>query len=85
MHFATTFLLYLTHLQRATVVGLVISGFGLSAFLFSTIAHVIFPGDTSEFLLVLAVGTEAGKISLHGLAVGPGTVDLPWSMTLRPE
>ncbi|GJE99445.1 MFS general substrate transporter [Phanerochaete sordida] len=43
---------------RATVVGLVISGFGLSAFLFSTIAHVIFPGNTSEFLLVLAIGTS---------------------------
>ncbi|KAI0337334.1 MFS general substrate transporter [Trametopsis cervina] len=44
--------------SRATVTGLVISGFGLSAFLFSTIAHVIFPGNTSEFLLVLAIGTS---------------------------
>lgn len=33
------------------------SGFGLSAFLFSTIAHIIFPGNTSDFLLTLAVGT----------------------------
>lgn len=47
---------------RATVVGLVISGFGLSAFLFSTIAHVIFPGNTSEFLLVLAIGTSLPMI-----------------------
>ncbi|EKM58967.1 uncharacterized protein PHACADRAFT_249103 [Phanerochaete carnosa HHB-10118-sp] len=47
---------------RATVVGLVISGFGLSAFLFSTIAHVIYPGDTSEFLLVLAIGTSLPMI-----------------------
>lgn len=38
--------------------GLVISGFGLSAFLFSTIAHIIFPGNTSDFLLVLAIGTS---------------------------
>jgi len=37
--------------------GVVISGFGLSAFLFSTIAHVAFPGNTSDFLLILAVGT----------------------------
>ncbi|KAH8104557.1 MFS general substrate transporter [Cristinia sonorae] len=43
---------------RATTTGLVISGFGLSAFVFSTIAHSIFPGDTSEFLLVLAIGTS---------------------------
>lgn len=44
-------------LQRATVTGLVFSGFGLSAFIFSAIAHAAFPGDTSSFLLVLAVGT----------------------------
>lgn len=44
--------------QRATATGLVISGFGLSAFLFSTLAHVLFPGDTSEFLLLLALGTS---------------------------
>lgn len=37
---------------------MVISGFGLSAFLFSTIAHVVFPGDTSSFLLILAIGTS---------------------------
>ncbi|KAI0092889.1 major facilitator superfamily domain-containing protein [Irpex rosettiformis] len=43
---------------RATVTGLVISGFGLSAFLFSSIAHVIFPGNTSDFLLLLAIGTS---------------------------
>ena len=35
--------------------------------------------------LVLAVGTEAGKISLYGIAVGSGSVDVPWSTTLRPE
>ncbi|TFY63639.1 hypothetical protein EVJ58_g3140 [Rhodofomes roseus] len=43
--------------MRATMNGVVISGFGLSAFLFSTIAHVAFPGNTSDFLLILAVGT----------------------------
>ncbi|KAI0688651.1 MFS general substrate transporter [Cytidiella melzeri] len=43
---------------RATVTGLVISGFGLSAFLFSTIAHFMFPGNTSDFLLLLAIGTS---------------------------
>ncbi|KAG8992142.1 hypothetical protein FRB94_011943 [Tulasnella sp. JGI-2019a] len=44
--------------SRATVTGLVASGFGLSAFLFSTIAHIAFPGNTSDFLLLLAFGTS---------------------------
>ena len=39
--------------------GIVISGFGLSAFLFSTIARTFFPGNTSGFLLTLALGTPA--------------------------
>ncbi|KAK7689991.1 hypothetical protein QCA50_006633 [Cerrena zonata] len=43
---------------RATTTGLVLSGFGLSAFLFSTLAHIFYPGDTSEFLLLLAIGTS---------------------------
>ncbi|KZV69069.1 MFS general substrate transporter [Peniophora sp. CONT] len=43
--------------SRAVVVGIVMSGFGLSAFLFSTISHILFPGNTSDFLLVLALGT----------------------------
>ncbi|KAJ7775723.1 major facilitator superfamily domain-containing protein [Mycena maculata] len=42
---------------RATTTGLVLSGFGLSAFFFSTLAHMLFPGDTSSFLLLLAGGT----------------------------
>ncbi|KAH7916644.1 major facilitator superfamily domain-containing protein [Hygrophoropsis aurantiaca] len=42
---------------RATTTGLVLSGFGLSAFYFSAIAHTAFPGDTSAFLLVLSLGT----------------------------
>jgi hypothetical protein len=45
-------------LQRGTTTALVISGFGLSAFLFSTIAHIAFSGDTSSFLLLLALGTS---------------------------
>lgn len=43
--------------QRATTTGLVLSGFGLSAFWFSLLAHTLFPGDTSAFLLILALGT----------------------------
>ncbi|KAJ7125293.1 major facilitator superfamily domain-containing protein [Mycena epipterygia] len=42
---------------RATTTGIVLSGFGLSAFFFSTLAHILFPGDTSSFLLLLSCGT----------------------------
>ncbi|KAI0368451.1 MFS general substrate transporter [Pilatotrama ljubarskyi] len=42
---------------RATANGIVISGFGLSAFLFSTIARTFFPGNTASLLLTLAIGT----------------------------
>ncbi|KZP11884.1 MFS general substrate transporter [Athelia psychrophila] len=43
---------------RATTTGIVISGFGLSAFFFSTISRTIYHGDTSSFLLLLALGTS---------------------------
>lgn len=41
---------------RASATGLVLAGFGLSAFLFSTISHSLFPTSTSDFLLLLAGG-----------------------------
>lgn len=37
---------------------MVASGFGLSAFFFSTFAHTLFPGHTSALLLVLALGAS---------------------------
>jgi hypothetical protein len=43
--------------QRGTITGLVLSGFGLSAFFFATVASIAFPGDTSSLLLVLGLGT----------------------------
>ncbi|KAL4067163.1 major facilitator superfamily domain-containing protein [Scleroderma yunnanense] len=43
---------------RATTTGLVLSGYGLSAFVFSVIAHTFFPGDTSALLRLLAFGTS---------------------------
>ncbi len=43
--------------QRATATGLTIAGFGLSAFLFSTLSRSFFPGDISSFLLLLSIGT----------------------------
>ena len=47
-----------TPCQRASTTGLVISGYGLSAFLFSTISHIFFAGSASSFLLVLALGSS---------------------------
>lgn len=47
----------LTVVQRATTTSTVAAGYGLSAFFFSTLAHTIFPGKTSGFLLVLSIGT----------------------------
>ncbi|KAI5992652.1 hypothetical protein EDC04DRAFT_1295271 [Pisolithus marmoratus] len=43
---------------RATTTALVLSGFGLSAFWFSTIAQIFFPGDTSALLLLLSLATS---------------------------
>lgn len=42
--------------------GLVISGFGLSAFFFSALAHLFFPGDVGSLLLLLALGTSLPMI-----------------------
>ena len=42
---------------RATASGLVLAGFGLSAFAFSTLGHVIFGGDAGGLLMLLSFGT----------------------------
>ncbi|CAK5268448.1 unnamed protein product [Mycena citricolor] len=47
---------------RATTTGIVLSGFGLSAFFFSTLAHALFPGDTSNFILLLSCGTAVTTV-----------------------
>jgi hypothetical protein len=47
------------------VTGLVISGFGLSAFFFSAIAHLFFPGDVAGLLLLLALGTSLPMIGAY--------------------
>ncbi|KAF9442283.1 MFS general substrate transporter [Macrolepiota fuliginosa MF-IS2] len=47
---------------RATATGFVIGGFGLSAFIFSTVAHVMYAGNTSAFLQLLAIGTALPMI-----------------------
>ncbi|KAJ7600744.1 major facilitator superfamily domain-containing protein [Mycena floridula] len=67
---------------RATTTGLVLSGFGLSAFFFSTIAHTAFPGNTSSFLAVLALGTACPMI-LGLLLVRP--IPLPASELMHSQ
>ncbi|PPQ80753.1 hypothetical protein CVT26_006964 [Gymnopilus dilepis] len=47
---------------RGSTTGIVISGFGLSAFFFSSLSHLFFAGDTSAFLLVLSLGTAIPMI-----------------------
>ena len=52
---------------RATATSLVSAGFGLSAFLFSTISRTLFakipsPGNTSHFLTLLALGTALPQL-----------------------
>ncbi|CAE7230296.1 unnamed protein product [Rhizoctonia solani] len=47
---------------RATITGMVASGFGLSAFFFSTASHVLFPGDTAALLLILALGSSLAML-----------------------
>ncbi|KIR52421.1 hypothetical protein I315_05022 [Cryptococcus gattii Ru294] len=42
---------------RASATGAVLAGFGLSAFLFSALGHLFWPGDSGGLLALLAVGT----------------------------
>ena len=52
------FILFITPWQRASTTGLVISGYGLSAFLFSTISHLFVAGSASPLLLILSLGSS---------------------------
>ncbi|KAF4566261.1 hypothetical protein EYR36_011677 [Pleurotus pulmonarius] len=63
---------------RATTTGIVLSGFGLSAFFFSTIASLFSPGDTSSLLFLLTVGTAFPMI-FGFFFVHP----IPWKLNHR--
>ncbi|KAI9760387.1 MAG: hypothetical protein M4579_001683 [Chaenotheca gracillima] len=43
--------------HRGTATAFPLSAFGLSAFFFSSLSSLVFPNDTSDFLLVLSIGT----------------------------
>lgn len=70
------------------------AAFGLSAFFFSTLAHTVFPGNTSGFLLVMAVGTSVPmliglatvKIVPHAEGIAVPSVSQPrHSVEIVPE
>lgn len=43
--------------HRGTATAFPLAGFGLSAFFFSMVSQFVFPGDTGDFLMLLASGT----------------------------
>lgn len=43
--------------QRGTATAIVLAGFGLSAFMYSALSHEFFPGNTADYLLLLAFGS----------------------------
>ena len=54
---------------------------GLSAFLFSTMSHAFFAGDTSSFLLLLAIGTALpmilGFLLVRPIPLPPNEEEIP--------
>ncbi|KAK7438917.1 hypothetical protein VKT23_017844 [Stygiomarasmius scandens] len=62
--------------MRGSTVGLVVSGFGLSAFVFSFIARQAFPGETSLLLFTLSLGTALPML-LGFLVVRPIPLPAP--------
>ncbi|ODN74856.1 hypothetical protein L202_07161 [Cryptococcus amylolentus CBS 6039] len=55
---------------RASATGAVLAGFGLSAFLFSFLGHLVWPGDSGGLLGLLAVGTSVPML-IGGLFIRP--------------
>lgn len=51
--------------QRGTATAVVLSGFGLSAFMWAQLSHSLFPGQTGAYLSLLALGSST--IFLLGL------------------
>lgn len=45
--------------RRGSATALVLSGFGLSAFFYSSLSHSLFPGNTQDYLRLLSIGSAA--------------------------
>ena len=60
--FCKNYFLLISPWKRASTTGLVMSGYGLSAFFFSTISHIFFVGSASPLLLLLSLGSSIPMI-----------------------
>lgn len=71
--------------RRGLCTALVLSGFGLSAFFYSLLSHSLFPGQTGDYLLLLAFGSSISY--LVGLVfiriLPPDTISSPSSSRIR--
>lgn len=64
--------------RRGLCTALVLSGFGLSAFFYSTLSHTLFPGKTGDYLLLLAFGSSFSfLIGLTFIKILPPDLDDP--------
>ena len=72
----------LIHFQQASVTGLVLAGYGLSAFFFTTLSNTFLRSTTSTFLLILALGTSS-LMFLGFLFVRPIPLPVQWSSQLE--
>lgn len=73
---------------RASATGAVLAGFGLSAFLFSALGHLFWPGDSGGLLALLALGT-GGPMLFAAIIIRPvppeGEADLGPTLYGRVE
>ncbi|CAO1638396.1 unnamed protein product [Sympodiomycopsis kandeliae] len=66
--------------QRGSATAIVLAGYGLSAFMYSTLSHELFPGNTSDFLLLLAFGSAASFLAgIALIRILPSVVTTPSS------
>ncbi|PWN25833.1 MFS general substrate transporter [Jaminaea rosea] len=61
--------------QRGSATATVLAGFGLSAFMYSTLSHELFPGNTGDYLMLLAFGSSlsflVGAVLIQIIAPSP--------------
>jgi len=74
--------------HRGTATAFPLSGFGLSAFAFTMIAHFAFPDNTAQYLLMLGIGTFClvftGMIFLRMTPPPPAYQSVPSEEGARP-
>lgn len=72
--------------HRGTATGFPLAAFGLSAFAFSTFSQLVMPGDTGDFLMLLAYGTFGiVVVGFFFLRVLPHSHYSAVPTTVRPE